>query len=100
MVRRVTWTLRAQGDRKKIFEYWNNRNKSNIYSRKLNGLIMQSLDLIAKYPKIGKQTSEKNVRVKVLKDYLIFYQIMPKEIVILTLWDCRQNPDGLKRKVI
>ena len=97
MVRRITWTVRAQTDRIKIFEYWNNLNKSSIYSRKLNVLIRQSLELIAKYPRIGKQTDERNVRVKVLKDYLIIYQIMPKEIVILTLWDCRQNPDDLKR---
>ncbi|MBM3434824.1 MAG: type II toxin-antitoxin system RelE/ParE family toxin [Bacteroidetes bacterium] len=97
MARRIIWTVRAQNDRKRIFEYWNNRNKSKLYSRKLNGLIRQSVGLIAKYPRMGKPTNESGVRVKVLKDYLIIYQIMPKELVILTLWDCRQNPDDLKR---
>ncbi len=97
MVRQVTWTVKAQNDRKKIFEYWNNRNNSNLYSRKLNELIRQSLDLIAKYPKIGKQTEKKNVRVKILRDYLIIYEVLPLEIVVLTIWDTRQNPDDLKR---
>jgi len=99
MVRQITWTLRAQNDRRKIFEYWNNWNKSNLYSRKLNELIRQSLVLIAKYPLIGKRTDKKNVRLKVLKEYLIIYEVMTKEILVLTIWDCRQNPEDLSRIV-
>jgi toxin YoeB len=99
MVRRITWTARAQNDRRKIFEYWNNRNKSNLYSRKLNDLIRRSLVLIAKYPHIGKRTDKKNVRLKILKDYLIIYEVMTKEILVLTIWDCRQNPEDLSRIV-
>lgn len=97
MVRRITWTARAQNDRRKIFEYWNNRNKSNLYSRKLNELIRQSLVLIAKYPQIGRPTDKNNVRLKVLKEYLIIYEVMPKEILVLAIWDCRQNPEDLCR---
>jgi addiction module RelE/StbE family toxin len=99
MVRRITWSSRAQNDRKMIFEYWNNRNKSNLYSRKLNELISKSLALIAKYPQIGKRTDKKNVRLKVLKDCLIIYEVLPKEILVLTIWDCRQNPEDLSRIV-
>lgn len=97
MVRQITWTLKAQHDRLQIFSYWNNRNKSNRYSRKLNDLIKITLKLIAKYPGIGKPTDIKGIRVKVLKDYLIIYEVNPNEIIILTIWDCRQNPDDLMR---
>jgi toxin YoeB len=97
MARQITWTLKAQLDRLQIFSYWNNRNKSNRYSKKLNDLIKITLKLIAKYPGIGKSTDIKNIRVKVLKDYLIIYEVNPNEIIILTIWDCRQNPDDLKR---
>ena len=93
----IIWTVRAQNDRKEILEYWNTRNKSNLYSKKLNGMIKESLVLIAKYPLIGKLTSKRNVRVKVLRDYLIIYEVLTKEIVLLTIWDCRQNPEDLKR---
>jgi toxin YoeB len=97
MVRQIIWTARAQNDRKIIFEYWNNRNKSNLYNRKLNDLIRKSLILIAKYPQIGKRTDKENVTLKVMKDYLIIYEVMPNEIIVLTIWDCRQNPEDLKR---
>ena len=96
MVRQIIWTVRAQKDRIAIFTYWNNRNKSFIYSKKLNELFKESLKLISKHPLIGKLTDKENVRVKVLKDYLIIYEITVNEIVVLSVWDCRQNPVDLK----
>ena len=97
MVRQVIWTKRAQKDRFAIFSYWNKRNKSAVYSRKLNELIKDSLKLICKHPLIGKPTDKENVRVKVLRDYLIIYEIAVNVIVVLSIWDCRQNPKDLRR---
>ena len=96
MARHVIWTERAQKERITIFTYWNNRNESTIYSKKLNELIKESLKLICKHPLIGKLTGKENVRVKVLRDYLIIYEITINEIVVLSIWDCRQNPEDLK----
>lgn len=98
MVRKVIWTEKAQNNRISIFTYWNNHNKSVAYSKKLHKLIIESLQLICKHPMIGKATDLKNVRVKVLKEYLIIYEITDKEIVVLTIWDSRQNPDNLMIK--
>ena len=95
MAKQIIWTERAQKERIAIFIFFNNRNKSSVYSKKLNELIKESLILISKHPLIGKRTNKENVRVKVLKDYLIFYEITVNEIVVLSLWDCRQNPDEL-----
>ena len=36
MVRRLIWSVEARNSRKSIFEYWNNHNKSKVYSNKLN----------------------------------------------------------------
>jgi toxin YoeB len=96
MVRQIIWTKRAQKERKEIFTFWNTHNKSSFYSRKLNELIKDSLKLICLHPFIGKPTNKENVRVKILKDYLIIYEITSNEIVVLSLWDCRQNPKDLK----
>ncbi len=97
MVRRVIWTERAQKERIAIFDYWNKRNKSFIFSRKLNELISESLILISKHPLIGKRTDKENVRVKVLRDYLIIYELTESDLVVLSIWDCRQKPEDLKR---
>ena len=97
MARQIIWTNKAQKDRISIFTYWNNRNKSVVYSKKLNELFKESLLLISKHSMIGKLTDKENVRVKVLRDYLIIYEITENEIIVLTIWDCRQKPEDLKR---
>lgn len=93
MARQIIWTQRAQQERKEIFAFWNTHNKSSFYSRKLNELIKESLILICRHPFIGKPTKRENIRVKILKAYLIIYEITPKEIVVLSIWDSRQNPE-------
>lgn len=78
MAKQIVWTAIAQSDRQQLFEYWNNRNKSSIYSKKLNALFISSLNLIAIKPYIGRRTSMNNVRVKVVKDYFLFYEFTEK----------------------
>jgi toxin YoeB len=92
MARQIVWTFQAQDDRKRIFQYWNDRNKSNLYSKKLNRLFTDSLKLVCKRPLIGKRTAIPNVRAKIVRDYMLFYEITTEHIVVLTVWDSRQNP--------
>lgn len=98
MARKIVWTKTAQQNRKEIYTYWNNKNKSTNYSNLLNNAINLSLKLLVKYPRLGKSTKIKNVRVKVLKDYLIIYEFNTKEIIILSIWGTRQNPNKLNLK--
>lgn len=98
MVRRIVWVLKAQKDRIQILSYWNNRNKSNTFSRKLDRIFRESLDIICKYPFIGKPTDKPNVRIKIVLDYLLIYEITENEIIVLRVWDSRRNPGELKYK--
>jgi len=100
MAKKLVWSYRAQSDRKEIFQYWNKRNKSKTYSRKLNALFNEAAVLIAKYPELGTLTDEGRIRVKVVNDYLMFYEEFEKEkILILTIWDSRRDPDELERSL-
>ena len=85
MVREIIWSAKAQQDRKDIFEYWNHRNKSKLYSTKLNAFFEASIKIISKYPEIGRLTSNKNIQSKTVKDYLIFYEISNEKLFILTI---------------
>lgn len=95
MVKRVIWTRRAQNDRKAILTYWIKRNQSSTYSRNLDQLFRHAIRIICDFPGIGKPTTEKNVRVKIVKDYLIVYRRVNSTIYVLTIWDSRQNPEDL-----
>ncbi|MDQ3020613.1 MAG: type II toxin-antitoxin system RelE/ParE family toxin [Bacteroidota bacterium] len=96
MVKRIVWSLTAQQDRKNILEYWNVRNKSKTYSKKLNELLKSSIKLISTHPNIGKKTNYSNIRFKVVRDYQIFYEETLNSIDVLRIWDSRQEPDKLK----
>lgn len=96
MVEKIKWSARAQQDRFEILDYWANRNKSKIYSAKLNQLFLNNIELIAKTPELGKPTKYPLVRIKIVRDYFIYYQINSDYIQIITIWDTRRNPKKFK----
>ena len=99
MVEKIIWSLKAQEDRKQILNYWINRNKSTNYSIKLDQKFRDALNLIKDHPQIGKSTNLKNVRIKIVTDYLMVYEIKENTILLLAIWDSRQDPRKLKKIV-
>ncbi len=99
MAKKLIWSKQALQDRKDILDYWINRNKSKTYSIRLNNLFIDAIKIIAEHPNIGIATDFENVKGKLVKDYYIFYQENQHVIHILTIWDCRQSPDKIHKKV-
>jgi toxin YoeB len=99
MAKKLIWSKQALQDRKDILDYWINRNKSKTYSIRLNNLFIDAIKIIAEHPNIGIATDFENVKGKLVKDYYIFYQEKQDLIHILTIWDCRQSPDKIHKKV-
>lgn len=98
MALQVIWSPLAQQKRKDILKYWIEHNGSNTYSIKLNYLFKEATHLLSKFPNIGRTSDIQGVRVKIVRDYLLFYEITESTIVILTIWDNRQNRQELKIK--
>jgi toxin YoeB len=96
MARKVIWTKRAQQERKDILDFWIDHNKSTAFSKKLNQLFRESIRLIKLYPGIGRLTDIDNVRVKVVRNYFIFYELVGQNIYILSVWNSKQDPEELK----
>jgi toxin YoeB len=99
MAKKLIWSKQALQDRKDILDYWINRNKSKTYSIRLNNLFIDAIKIIAEHPNIGIATDFNNVKGKLVKDYYIFYQENQDSIQILAIWDCRQSPDKIYKKV-
>ncbi|MEP6556570.1 MAG: type II toxin-antitoxin system RelE/ParE family toxin [Ferruginibacter sp.] len=95
MARQIIWSLRAQKDKGEIFKYWSQRNKSNRYSKKLNQLFKEAVQLLREYPYIGRSTDDDSVRIKIVKEYLLIYEFTETSINILSIWDGRQDPSKL-----
>ncbi len=96
MAKQVIWSRRSHDERIEILTYWNERNKSTDYSKKLNRLFNEAIKLISIHPNIGKRTNDKKARIKIIRDYLMIYELNEMDqIVILTIWDSRQEPEKL-----
>ena len=52
--------------------------------------------MVARHPNIVKKTDQDNIRVKIVKDYLIIYEGTESEIRVLTIWSSHRNPEDLK----
>jgi toxin YoeB len=93
--RKIVWTQKANKERKEILVYWLERNQSKTYTIKLNKLIQETLQLCALYPDTGRKTSFENVRVKIIRDYLLFYEATKTTLVVLSIWDERRSDKTL-----
>ncbi|MHC1777106.1 MAG: type II toxin-antitoxin system RelE/ParE family toxin [Lentimicrobium sp.] len=91
----VFWTNTALKQRNSIFRYWNERNQSNSFAKKLNIKIKGRLELLKHNPEIGKRTDFANTRTISLGHYSIFYQINNSKLIITSFWDNRQEPGKL-----
>jgi len=98
MAKKVIWSTDAYLDKIQIFSYWNNRNKSNLYSRKLDRLFKDTIKSILESPSIGRNTNVENVKRIIARDYFLIYEESETTLTILRIWDLRQDPNKLKFK--
>jgi toxin YoeB len=95
MVKRVIWSKQAVEDKIQILTYWNKRNQSKLYSKKLNQLFNECIKLIQDFPEIGTKTDLGNIRKMPIEHFSIFYENLEHTIAILAIWDGRQDPEKL-----
>jgi|SRR5690606_38622787 len=98
MAKKIIWSERSIQERTEILHYWIERNKSKAYSLKLNTWIKEEVTVLSKFPMIGRDTDVINVKVKIIKDYLLYYEIKNNELHILTIRDGRRNPKSFRIK--
>ena len=93
---KVEWTHFAKKQRDSIFQYWNNRNKSNSYSKKLRIIIKKKTNQLKTQPFPGKQTINDATRMLAFKNYSLIYNIEKETIFIISFWENHQNPENLE----
>jgi len=93
--REVIWTKNAEIQLQEILEFFTKRNNSGIYSRKLYKKFKAELKTVSKNPELGIKTKLDHIRGLIIEDYILFYEVLDYQLLILKVWDCRQNPDKL-----
>jgi toxin YoeB len=76
-----------------ILRYFDERNGSDAYSRKLMGMIHSQIQTLVIFPEIGRMTDFPGVRILFVESYGIEYQIREDVILVVDIFSCMTNPD-------
>lgn len=94
-IRKVSWSHSARDNRKAFFKYWNNRNKSITYSKKIRAELSSIQKTLKETPYIFRETDYEGVRIVSRKNFSLYYAIMDSgDILIVAFWG-RQDPNKL-----
>ena len=76
-----------------ILRFYDERNGSDAYSRKLMGMIHSQIQSLTVFPEIGRMTDFSGVRILFVDCYGIEYQIRNDVILVVDIYSCQTNPD-------
>jgi len=97
--RKLIWSQNAKIKLFEILDYFNVRNKSNNYSKKLYHKITKGLSILIKHPESGNKTDFGSIRGLIIENYILFYEYTDEFIIIHTIWDARQDPDNVASSI-
>ncbi|HKJ34698.1 MAG TPA: type II toxin-antitoxin system RelE/ParE family toxin [Balneolales bacterium] len=95
MAKRIIWAPQAVADRIQILDYWYKRLGTKEYSLKLDETFKETVQLLSRFPLLGRSLENREERVFVKDYYQFFYLDKSEDIKILHLWDSRRNPKNL-----
>lgn len=98
---KVFWTETALNNLEDIFEYYKYKASVRVARKLVKGLVKSTLKL-QESPEIGRKEEllsdrKFEYRFLVVGKYKIIYWIEKNFIKIATVFDCRQNPDKIKK---
>ena len=98
---KVLWTETALNNLEEIFEYYKYKASVRIARKLVKGLVKSTLKL-QKTPQIGRKEElllDRRFEYRFLGvgNYKIIYWVEDNYIKIATVFDCRQNPEKIKK---
>ena len=77
-----------------ILHFFDERNGSDRFSKKLMKMILKQTSLLKTMPEIGRQTDFPGVRILFVDRYGVEYQIRDKVILIIDIYSCQTDPEA------
>ena len=97
MALEIVWTENAYKHLEDILSYWDKRNGSSIYSKKLYKLFQNGLMVLSRFPDSGAKTNNTSIRKKTLRDYFVYYSFDEKILTVLGIVDMIRNPNFIEK---
>ena len=77
-----------------ILTFYDERNGSDRFSKKLLKMFHRQIRLAASMPEIGRLTDTPGVRILFVERFAIEYQIRDKVILIIDIYSCETDPES------
>lgn len=91
----VKWSIPAKLDLKSIHDYI--ARDSKYYAKKVSQDIIEKTEILNNFPEIGRivpEIDDTNIREIFIYSYRLIYEVLPTDILILTLIHGRRNFTG------
>ncbi|MCR5574217.1 MAG: type II toxin-antitoxin system RelE/ParE family toxin [Bacteroidaceae bacterium] len=93
MALEILYSQQFADNMESILRYFDERNGSDAYTRKLMGMIHSQIQTLTIFPEIGRMTDFPGVRILFVERYGIEYQIREDMILVVDIFSCLTNPD-------
>ncbi|MCD7937991.1 MAG: type II toxin-antitoxin system RelE/ParE family toxin [Tannerellaceae bacterium] len=101
-MRKIIWLPYAVEDMDAIYQFYIDKNPTAAISIYNN--LLQEVNILIRHPKLGKvetfiDGSDITFRslIAISGRYKIIYYIYEDNIYISQIWDCRRNPDSMRK---
>ena len=85
----VVWSQNALIQFRSTVNYWDQRNQSQAYSKRLEHLLNHELEILCRYPYAFPEVA-KGIRKMVFENFILNYSDQQERILIIHLYDSRQ----------
>ena len=97
---KIVWTSKAKSQIRDIFDFYSKKVSIKLANRIVSE-ITQKPSVLLKYPSLGQRESlleevDPRIRYLIQGNYKLIYLPTENEIVIISVFDTRQNPSKIK----
>ena len=93
MALEISYSLQFVDNLEAILTFYDERNGSDRFSKKLMKMINKQISLLKTMPEIGRLTDFPGVRILFVERFGIEYQIRDKVVLIVDIFSCETNPE-------
>lgn len=98
MARLIEFSVRSTQQLQKILAFYDERNSSDEYSRRLLKSLMDDLQLLAKMPLVSSPSTCPDVRFFYLMGFTVIFRFNSRKLTVLSIRSSQRKPLKIYQK--
>ena len=98
MARLIEFSVRSTQQLQKILAFYDERNGSDAYSRRLLQSLMDDLQLLAKMPMASSPSTRPDVRFFYLMGFTVIFRFNSRKLIVLSIRSSQRKPLKIYQK--